>query len=139
MVSNEVEVQMRHDHHYVSELHKRQNTTVKSKVAGERQQGETGATYCTKNARERSEENKGDELTDGPRSGDGGKECLGSNQEVGIVGGTGTGFESWSAAVDTPFIRQAGQLFLPICNHLSIQFWWKKCLHDMTRRSSSGS
>jgi hypothetical protein len=55
------------------------------------------------------------------------------------MGGTAVEFESWSAVVDTPFIRQAGQLFRPTCSHSSTQFWWKKCLQDMTRRFSSGS
>jgi len=61
------------------------------------------------------------------------------DQEVGVVGRAVVEFGSWSVVVDTPFIRQAGQLFLPTCNHLSTQLWWKKCLQDITRRSSSGS
>jgi len=44
-----------------------------------------------------------------------------------------------SLPVETPFVLQAGQLFLPICNHLSTQVLWKKCLQDITLRSSSGS
>ena len=35
-------------------------------------------------------------------------------------------------------VRQAGQLFLPVCNHSSTQVWWKAWRQDMTRISSSG-
>ena len=52
----------------------------------------------------------------------GGQE-LESIQEGGMMEGAVVKFDSWSPVVDTPFILQAGQLFLPICSHLSTQSW----------------
>jgi len=54
-MSKQIEVQMRHDHHYVSKLHKK---TRKYDDGDGRKQGKTGTTYCTDNAWEGSKENK---------------------------------------------------------------------------------
>lgn len=73
-MSKQIEVQMRHDHHYVSKLHKRhENTTVNSKVTGEtaRQERED---VLYRQRMERSKGNKRGTLTKGPGSGDGGRE-----------------------------------------------------------------
>lgn len=68
---------------------------------------------------------------------------IGERERERGIGYEDTGVDEEAGAVEdsvsTPVERQAGQLFLPFCNHSSTQFLWNACRQDISRSSWSGS